>query len=110
MEAMITPQDEERRAMGLETARTCLRTLSYCLRWGGALADSDQLLTLLDCAQVCQGLADRLGRGEAPGAWLEGCAQACERCARACGRYDDLELRECAEVCRYCAPTCRRVF
>lgn len=105
----MTPEGESRAAAAVETSRACLRTLRYCLRWGGALAESDQLLALLDCAQACQKLAERAREGaDDLVVWLEGCAEACERCARKCDRFDDLELRECAQMCRYCAPVCRR--
>lgn len=105
---MSTPAAEARAEVCLETSRMCLRTLRYCLRWGGALAESDQLLALLDCAQACQTLAERSRAGSASVLMLERGGQACERCALACDRFDDLELRECAQLCRYCAPVCRR--
>lgn len=108
MRMMLTPAGEARVAVCLETSRSCLRTLRYCLKWGGPLSESDQLLSLLDCAQACGALADALRDGRDAAPWLAGCAEACERCARACDRFSDLELRECAQMCRYCAPVCRR--
>lgn len=91
-----------------ETAKCCLRTLRYCLKWGGPLAESEPLLALLDCAQACRALADAAADGLEPAPWLQACAAACERCALACDPFDDLELRECAQLCRFCAPVCRR--
>lgn len=92
----------------VETADACLRTLTYCLRWGGALGESAHLLALLDCAQWCRRAAEGLAGGPAEPSLLTRCAESCERCARSCDVFDDLETRECAELCRYCAPACRR--
>lgn len=91
-----------------EAARTCLRTVTYCLRWGGPLSDCAHLLTLLGCAQACRRAAEELAKGGTAAELLLACARTCDECARACERFDDLELRECSALCRCCAPICRR--
>lgn len=90
--------------------RICQECVSYCLEKGGAYADSRHIQALLDCSAVCLACVGVIQRGGSNGHLCLACAEACERCADSCARFDGDELMQrCALWCRRCSKTCREM-
>ena len=95
----------------LESYRLCVETLQYCLRMGGAHAESTRISRLTDCLQICQLNADFMIRGsELHAETCAACAEICGRCAEDCASFtDDDQMQDCAEACMRCAQSCARM-
>ena len=88
--------------------RQCLEAAAHLLSNGGG-GESELVLQLWDCADICQTSAHFMLRGSALVVrTCEAYAEVCELCARECGRFvDDVRLQTCADACRRCAGSCR---
>lgn len=96
----------------LDSYRTCVETIAYCLKKGGRFVDSDHMQILKDCSDVCTITAGFLLRNsQFHNQVCELCAEICEKCAASCEAIDpvDTQLKACAEVCRKCAKSCRKI-
>jgi hypothetical protein len=95
----------------LDCHRTCLETISHCLKKGGRHAEPAHIGLLIDCAQICITSADFMIRGsDYHKATCGACATLCEACAKDCeSMADDAAMKRCAETCRRCAESCRQV-
>lgn len=94
----------------LDCYRTCLETITYCLKKGGKHTDPDHMQILKDCAEMCNLNASFMIRNSiSHGRTAEFCADICEKCAASCEAIDpmDTELVSCVEMCRKCAKSCR---
>jgi hypothetical protein len=86
----------------------CLET-SARLRMQGH-GDEGQIGALLDSAELCRLTANFLIRDSplhSMACLL--CADACQRSARDCERFDEARMRQVAEACRRTADQCRRI-
>jgi len=94
----------------LDAHKTALQTLKFCLRRGGAHAETPHLLRLLECAQLCDTCAEFCVDDSMQAVPVAGaCARVCEECSRDCERFEEPELKQCAEICRYAARCCYTV-
>lgn len=92
----------------LECYSICAEAVTRCLERGGAYAAKPMLHLLIDCSEICQTAAGFMLRGSSLSQLMNAvCAEACERCAEGCERFDDDLLQQCAEVCLRCADACR---
>lgn len=70
------------------------------------------LMTCRDCADFCAAAAEIVARG-GPFADLicKSCADACNRCGKACEKFkDDEMMRRCAQECFRCEKACREML
>jgi hypothetical protein len=86
----------------------CLRTCTYCLQHGEAMADVDFIGGLQVCADLCRVCADAMIRGSELHSILCGaCAEVCACCAASCEMLeDDPQVKECRSVCLRCFDSC----
>jgi len=68
------------------------------------------LRTCQDCASFCATAAQIVSRG-GPFADLicKGCAEACNRCGKACKEHSDDMMQKCAEECARCEKACQEM-
>ncbi|TAJ71743.1 MAG: four-helix bundle copper-binding protein [Phenylobacterium sp.] len=78
---------------------------------GAGRAEPALVMTLLDCAEICQATANSMARGSpVHTAFCAACAQVCDACAEACGKAEAAAaLQACADLCRECAMSCRHM-
>merc|ERR1711991_1170681 len=63
----------------------CLKTLSHCLKKGGAHAEGEHIQLLLDCITICQACSDLSARGSSVClSMCKVCSETCARCAKSC--------------------------
>ena len=88
----------------LNCHRICLETASYAATTGNI----EHILTLLDCAEICQTSANFMIRGsDLHIHTCEACAAICEACADVCEQMsNDAQFSACAASCRRCAQSC----
>ena len=89
----------------------CLETVHHCLHLGGKHADAHHIVTLLDCAEICQTSANFMTRGSTHSAHIcAACAAVCKACEESCRSMgDDEMMKKCADACRKCAESCTRM-
>ena len=95
----------------MDTQRTILATVRYCMDRGGRYVSAQFVRLMLDTAAVCQSAAEASRDGSGLFTFSStSCAEVCKLCATACRRFaeDEIMLR-CAEVCEHCAMRCRQV-
>jgi hypothetical protein len=92
----------------IECAKTCLKTIVYCIQKGGPFADSDHIQVLQDCARMCETAANFMMRdSHNHQITCAACAEICYLCAQSCEQYfDDVEIKKCAQIARSCARSC----
>lgn len=96
----------------LHCYQTCLESITFGLRKGGAFAATENIQMLQDCAEVCLLSANFMIRdSNLHGRTCALCEQACQRCADMCERADsqepeDSQIKSCATMCRQCATSC----
>jgi hypothetical protein len=96
----------------------CQRSCDSCARHCAHLVAEGKkehlktLGTCVDCANVCATAAQIVARqGQFSDLICKACAQACERCGKACAQYpDDRHMKACAEECRRCEQACRTML
>lgn len=94
----------------LNCHRICLETVQHCLQKGGEHAKPEQIVLLLDCAEVCQTSANFMLRGsDLHQRTCAVCAEVCSRCAESCEALGGKELEACAKACRSCAESCEQM-
>jgi hypothetical protein len=99
-------------SMCLDCHAVCTETAGYVLHGGTKHSESQHLVTLLDCAQICLAHADLMARRSPHHAELaQVCADLCSACASQCDEHsgDDAKMKHCADVCRKCEESCRRM-
>lgn len=89
----------------------CLSTVRHCLEAGGAHAEAEHIIALLECAEACRVSADAMLIGSPRhGRVCALCAEACRVCEESCRRLaDDPAMKRCADACRACAESCDRM-
>lgn len=94
-----------------ECHKSCVTTLTYCLRQGGKHAAADHIQLLIDCAASCQECIDFMLRESKFHPKACGiCAEICTACAASCERMgDDQKMKQCAATCRKCAESCQKM-
>lgn len=90
--------------------RACDSCSEHCLKLvtEGNKQHQQTLQTCLDCAEICAA-ADRIVSRSGPfsDTICRACAEACNRCAKACEQFsDDEHMSQCAEECRKCQRAC----
>lgn len=97
-------------ALCLKCHATCQETVGKALS-GAGRADPALVMTLLDCAGICQAAADSMARGSpVHTVFCAACAQVCDACAEACGKARAaVGLQPCIDICRECAMSCRHM-
>jgi hypothetical protein len=97
-------------ALCLKCDAMCQETLARAVSTE-ARAEPSLILTLLDCAAICQATANSMSRGSPVHvAFCAACAQVCDACAEACGKSrSTAALKTCADICRDCALSCRHM-
>ena len=70
------------------------------------------LQTCRDCGDVCGAAAGIVSRhGPFANLICHACAEACDRCDKACERYpEDNHMKACSEECRRCEKACREML
>lgn len=97
-------------ALCLKCHATCQDAVGKTLS-GAGRAEPALVMTLLDCAEICQATANSMARGSpVHTAFCAACAQVCDACAEACGKAGAAAaLQPCADLCRECAMSCRHM-
>lgn len=93
----------------IDTNRTCLETIAYCLQRGGAHSNESHIRLLHDCVEICQTSADFMIRSSTFYPQICGsCEAICKATADACEQvvHGDKMMQECADICRRCAESC----
>ena len=111
-ELTLSPRMRTASDICLHCYATCEETKAYCIKMGGRHAEPEHLMTLADCARLCETSANFMVRGsDLHREVCRLCADACERCARSCEEVDpnDEVMRACAAECRRCAESCRQM-
>lgn len=96
----------------LECHRICAETVAHVLHGGGAHSETEHLVALLDCAQICATSADFMARRSPHHDHLcAECAEICDSCAALCESHKDPDgqMKRCAEACRRCSQSCRQM-
>ena len=94
--------------------RACDGCANYCaelLAGGGHHLST--LRSCADCADFCATAAQVVARrGVMTDLICQGCADACERCAKECEQHgkNDKVMTHCAEQCRRCEAACREML
>ena len=93
----------------LDCHRICLETMAHCFQRGGRHTDARHIRLFSDCTEICQTSAHFMLRGsDLHYQTCAVCASVCDRCADACGAFqDDAEMQRCEQACRRCADSCR---
>lgn len=94
--------------------RSCDSCAAHCLSMvaDGHKDHRQTLQTCLDCADICAA-ADRIVSRSGPfsDAICRACAEACDRCAKACEQFpDDEHMAKCAKECRKCQRACEEMI
>jgi hypothetical protein len=90
--------------------KACTETLKHCTEMGGVHVETNHLMLLKDCAEICKASEDFMLRGSMHSKCLcDECAKICDLCAESCEAVDpnDPVMKECAKICRECAASCR---
>jgi hypothetical protein len=96
-------------ALCLKCHATCQEAVGKTLS-GAGRPEPSLVLTLLDCAEICQATANSMSRGSpVHTSFCAACAQVCDACAEACAKAKTAALKPCADVCRECAMSCRHM-
>ncbi|MBL8772390.1 MAG: four-helix bundle copper-binding protein [Phenylobacterium sp.] len=97
-------------ALCLKCGATCQDAVGKMLS-GAGRAEPALVMTLLDCAEICQATANSISRGSpVHTAFCAACAQICDACAEACGNARAAAaLQPCVDLCRECAMSCRHM-
>lgn len=91
--------------------KICLDTMRLTLAGGGTEPVPEIGVTLLDCADLCRTAADSLTRGSPhAGIACAACAAICRLGAEECRAAGDARLAGAAEACDRCATACGSVF
>jgi len=94
--------------------RVCDSCAAHCL---GLVAEGKKehqqtLQTCLDCAEICAA-ANRIVSRSGPfsDTICRACAEACDRCAKACEQFpSDEYMAQCAKECRTCQKACEAML
>lgn len=95
-----------------ECHKVCTETASHVLHGGSKHSESNHLVSLLDCAQICIAHADFMVRRSPNHADLaKACADICKTCADLCEQHADKDgmMQRCAQICRRCEQSCRQM-
>lgn len=97
-------------AICLKCHATCQDAVGKTLS-GPGRAEPALVMTLLDCAEICQATANSMSRGSpVHTAFCGACAEVCDACAEACGKARTAAaLQPCVDLCRKCAMSCRHM-
>jgi hypothetical protein len=94
-----------------DCGRECDSCAAHCadLLAQGQKQHVKTLQTCEDCATTCYAAARIVARkGPFSKTICEACAEACQRCGKACEQFpDDPHMKRCAEQCRRCEKACR---
>ena len=105
-----------------EMMQACAKACSDCQRMcdmcgthcalkvrDGEKAHLTTLQTCQDCATICAAASQIVARsGPFSDSICKSCAEACDRCAKACEKFpDDKHMKACTEECRKCEKACR---
>ena len=89
-------------------ATACNHCAAACLQEPDVTAMARCIANDMDCAAICTLAAGAMARGsEDAVAICKLCADACDRCARECGKHSMDHCQACAAACRRCAEECR---
>lgn len=97
-------------ALCLKCHAMCQETVAQTLSAAGR-PEPSLVMTLLDCAEICQATANSMSRGSpVHTAFCAACAQVCDACAEACAKAKTAAaLKPCVDICRDCATSCRHM-
>lgn len=93
----------------LDSHRSCLETVAYCLQVGGEHTNSAFINLLMDCATICAANANFMIRNSTFHSQTCGiCAAICNACAAACQKLgpDDPVLQQCESICGRSGESC----
>ena len=93
----------------LDSHRSCLETISYCLQVGGEHKNAAFINLLTDCAAICAINANFIIRNSTYQSQTCGiCAAICVACAEACQKLgpDDPIMQQCAAICGRGGESC----
>lgn len=97
-----------------DCANHCNSCFDHCARMvaRGHQDHVDTMRLCNDCATICGATAALTSRrGPLAGLMWAACAEACDKCAAACGAFsDDAHMAACAKACRECAAACRAMI
>jgi hypothetical protein len=87
----------------------CLQTaMNHCLETGGKHIEAKHFRLMINCAEICQTLANfQLSGSNFHHRLCEVCAEVCEACADSCEKIGGMD--ECVEVLSLCAVSCRQM-
>jgi len=98
-------------------AQACTACADACLSEDAVAELTHCIRTDLDCADLCEAVGRMLSRRTAydvnvDDAFLEACASVCGACAEACATHAGTHehCRICAEACERCERACRRLI
>lgn len=97
-------------ALCLKCHAVCQETVAQALS-AAVRPEPSLVMTLLDCAEICQATANSMSRGSpVHTVFCAACAQVCDACAEACAKAKTAAaLKPCADVCRDCAMSCHHM-
>ena len=93
-----------------QTHKSCMEAVSHCLEKGGRHASKEHIVSMVDCATLCQTSTDFMSR-QSPlhQEVCRVCAESCEKCAQHCDSFDDDFMKKTAEIIRRSAASCRQM-
>lgn len=91
--------------------KTCEEMLPYCLQKGGVHSETQHVLGLLTCAEICRTTAHFMMWSSLLNDRLCAiCAEICHQCADDCDELsEDKMMKMCSEICRRCAESCQKM-
>ena len=94
-----------------DCASLCHACYAHCAEQvaAGKKGHAESMKLCLDCGEICDLCAKLAARNGPTLAEVQKlCAKTCEKCAEACGKFEDNKLMsDCAEQCRKCAKHCK---
>lgn len=118
--AGITPAGDHHHDLNDKCARACNDCQRICdacsthcakLVANGKKDHLTTLRTCQDCATHCSAAATIVSRnGPFSDLICTACAEACQKCGKACEKFDDKMMKQCAEECFKCEKACREML
>ena len=94
----------------LACAAICNHCASSCLKEDDVKMMARCIQLDMECAALCYAAVQLMSLGSEKAKELcRLCAEACEACAKECGKHNNEHCKECADACKKCAEECRNM-